>query len=63
MWQLLALAVLGALKAIGCLSDSGRSSSSHSRPPSPDHERTQGVSGYTRWDGAPVRNYRRRPPR
>jgi hypothetical protein len=63
MWQLLGLALYGAVKGIDHLFGSSGSSRSQRPPPSLRSQRTQGVKGYTRWDGTSVRGYRRRPPR
>jgi hypothetical protein len=63
MWQLLALAFFGVVKAIDALSGPDNSPSGHRPAPSPESDRTQGVSGYYRRDGTYVRGYSRRPPR
>ena len=63
MWQLLALAVVGVIKAIDFLSEPSGPSGPSQPEPSPDWQKTQSVNGYYRQDGTFVRSYDRRPPR
>lgn len=63
MWPFIILgAAAAAVTAIFC-DDDGESHESNGCLPSRHDERTQGVSGYVRWDGTAVREYKRRPPR